>query len=414
MSLDPQYIIPYLKQIPLFSSLNEDECLDIVRTFGMENKREGELLCIEGAPSEGMFILQTGQVEVEKRTVQGTTEILTTLGEQDVVGEMSLLDGRACSATVRATENVSFYKIDKTQFSVLRANLKPAPYKVIRYLAQTLVERLRQMNAKMENFYANPKNSLKEMKKRQDAIMEEWRKRQESGEAKPQPRRARPAPKKGLPAPVIKKVKSLSAADMGSDEKLIAFLTQVPLLEALTEIELEVLAGVMSPKAFKSGGVICQEKAEADSFFVVAEGQVAIVKEIEGGEGQVLAELGPGALLGEMSLIDGKPRSATIQAIGDCTLLEVKKEEFESLYKANSPFALRFTERIAIDLSMRLRSADERFLDIFSRTGETIDELKKRFRAIQATIEGGDELDTASLLKMVGYKKAPTGGPVGG
>ena len=82
MSLDPQYIIPYLKQIPLFASLNDDECLDIVRTFGMENKRQSELLCMEGAASEGMFILQTGKVEVEKKTVQGTPEILCTLGTQ--------------------------------------------------------------------------------------------------------------------------------------------------------------------------------------------------------------------------------------------------------------------------------------------------------------------------------------------
>lgn len=412
MSLDPQYIIPYLKQIPLFASLNDDECLDIVRTFGMENKREGELLCIEGASSEGMFILQSGKVEVEKKTVQGTPEILCTLGTQDVVGEMSLLDGRTCSATVRATENVSYYKINKDQFMVLRANLKPAPFKVIRYLAQTLVERLRQMNGKIEDFYANPKESLREMKKRKDAIMEEWRKRQEEGKAQPRMPRA-PQRITNLPAPVVKKVMSLSVGDVGDDKKLIAFLTQVPLLEALTEIELEVLAGVMSPKMFKGDDVICKEKAEADSFFVIADGQVAIVKDIAGGEEQVLAELGPGALIGEMSLIDGKPRSATIRSIGGCTLLEVKKDEFESLFRANSPFALRFTERIAIDLSMRLRSADERFLEIFSRTGETMDELKRRFIAIQATIQGGDELDTASLLSMVGYKKVPTGGKIG-
>tara|TARA_B100000683_G_scaffold265848_1_gene297353 strand:- start:3249 stop:4490 length:1242 start_codon:yes stop_codon:yes gene_type:complete len=413
MSLDPQYIIPYLKQIPLFASLNDDECLDIVRTFGMENKRQGELLCMEGAVSEGMFILQSGKVEVEKKTVQGTPEILCTLGTQDVVGEMALLDGRTCSATVRAVEDVSYYKIDKNQFMVLRANLKPAPFKVIRFLAQTLVERLRQMNGKIENFYANPKESLREMKKRKDAIMEEWRRRQEEGTAQPRMTRAPQRPS-NLPAPVIKKVKPLAAADVGDDDKLISFLTQVPLLEELTEIELEVLAGVMSPKMFRPDNVICKEKAEADSFFVIADGQVAIVKDIAGGEEQVLAELGPGALIGEMSLIDGKPRSATIRAIGGCTLLEVKKEEFESLYRANSPFALRFTERIAIDLSMRLRSADERFLEIFSRTGETMDELKRRFIAIQATIQGGDELDTASLLSMVGYKKVPTGGPVGG
>ena len=77
---------------------------------------------------------------------------------------MSLLDGRECSATVRATKDLAYYKIDKQQFLILRANLKPAPYKVIRYL-KNVIERLRQMNAKIEAFYADPKTSLKEMKK---------------------------------------------------------------------------------------------------------------------------------------------------------------------------------------------------------------------------------------------------------
>ena len=108
MSLDPKYIVPYLKQIPLFSELNEEECLDIVRTFSMETKKMGELLCIEGAASEGMYILEGGEVEVEKKTVQGTSEKLATLGKQDVVGEMSLLDGRECSANFRETQDVAY------------------------------------------------------------------------------------------------------------------------------------------------------------------------------------------------------------------------------------------------------------------------------------------------------------------
>ncbi len=412
MSLDPKYIVPYLKQIPLFSELNEEECLDIVRTFSMETKKMGDLLCIEGAASEGMYILEGGEVEVEKKTVQGTSEKLATLGKQDVVGEMSLLDGRECSATVRATKDLAYYKIDKQQFLVLRANLKPAPYKVIRYLAKTLCERLRQMNAKIEAFYADPKTSLKEMKKRKDAIMEEWRRRQESGEAQ-----QRPKPKSVLPKPIPKipkKVKPLKLANAADDIALVDFLMQVPLLEELTEIELEVLAGIMTPQNVDADRMICSEGEEGKSFFVIADGQVSIIKSVKGGEEQVLAELGPGSVIGEMSLLDGGRRSASVKAIGSCVILEVKKEEFDALYKASSPFALRFVERIAIDLSMRLRSADDRFLEIFSRTGETMDELKRRFIAIQATLEGGDELDTASLLSMVGYRKVPTGGKIGG
>ena len=170
---------------------------------------------------------------------------------------------------------------------------------------------------------------------------------------------------------------------------------QVPLLEELTEIELEVLAGIMKPKSVGADRLICSEGEEGKSFFVIADGQVSIIKSVKGGEEQVLTELGPGSVIGEMSLLDGGRRSASVKAIGNCVVLEVNKEEFDALYQASSPFALRFVERIAIDLSMRLRSADDRFLEIFSRTGETMDELKRRFVAIQATLEGGDELDTA-------------------
>ena len=143
----------------------------------------------------------------------------------------------------------------------------------------------------------------------------------------------------------------------------------------------------MKPKSVGADRLICSEGEEGKSFFVIADGQVSIIKSVKGGEEQVLTELGPGSVIGEMSLLDGGRRSASVKAIGNCVVLEVNKEEFDALYQASSPFALRFVERIAIDLSMRLRSADDRFLEIFSRTGETMDELKRRFVAIQATLE---------------------------
>ena len=60
-----------------------------------------------------------------------------------------------------------------------------------------------------------------------------------------------------------------------------------------------------------------------------------------------------------------------------------------------------------------LRSSDQRFTDIFSRTGATMEELRKRFLAIRSTLEGGDGVDRASLMQMVGYRKVPTGGGMG-
>ena len=174
MSLDPKYIVPYLKQIPLFSELNEEECLDIVRTFSMETKKTGELLCIEGAASEGMYILEGGEVEVEKKTVQGTSEKLATLGKQDVVGEMSLLDGRECSATVRATKDLAYYKIDKQQFLICGQS-QTSTLQSDSLSRKNVMRKVTADECQNRGLYADPKTSLKEMKKRKDAIMEEWR-----------------------------------------------------------------------------------------------------------------------------------------------------------------------------------------------------------------------------------------------
>ena len=115
-----------------------------------------------------------------------------------------------------------------------------------------------------------------------------------------------------------------------------------------------------------------------------------------------LATAKPGSVLGEVSLIDGKRCSAGCHAMGETILFSLMKSDFDSLFHANSPFAFRMTEQIALILSQRLRSAEEGFLSIFSHGTETIKVLEKRLDEIQSALEAGFSDD--ALLRAVKYR----------
>lgn len=84
----------------------------------------------------------------------------------------------------------------------------------------------------------------------------------------------------------------------------------------------------MTPKRqFKKGETLLQEGEMGDCAYVIESGSVEIVINREGQQVQ-LGTRGPGSLIGEMAMIDDKPRTATIRAIEDCDVLEITREDF--------------------------------------------------------------------------------------
>lgn len=78
---------------------------------------------------------------------------------------------------------------------------------------------------------------------------------------------------------------------------------------------------------FKAGDVIIRENDEGEAAYIIERGRVKVTREIDGREIR-LAELGPGEPFGEMSMIDEKPRSATVTALEDIVAREVHRETF--------------------------------------------------------------------------------------
>jgi CRP-like cAMP-binding protein len=105
---------------------------------------------------------------------------------------------------------------------------------------------------------------------------------------------------------------------------------------------------------FRKGTLLCREGDPGREMFIVQKGKVQVRKKVGPGE-KVLAELGDGEFFGEMALLEGLNRSATVEALEDSKILVINPETFETLLKNNPEIALKMLKKMA----SRLRNLDE-------------------------------------------------------
>ena len=97
-------------------------------------------------------------------------------------------------------------------------------------------------------------------------------------------------------------------------------------------------------RIFSNGEVIIREGAEADSFYLIREGYVRVVKGMAGGEQRTVAYLKDGAYFGESALIHSDRRNASILAMGKVEVIQLMKEDFFMLVNRDEKFVDRFRE----------------------------------------------------------------------
>jgi CRP/FNR family transcriptional regulator, cyclic AMP receptor protein len=410
VSLAPEHIVPYLRPIPLFQELTDEEAMDIIRTFTTKKLVVGDTIVKENEPGDGMYVIESGEVRIHKATSQGLEEEIGKVGARSIVGELSLLDGAPRSASVTVSAAGSAYRVDRASFIVLRNGLRPAAYKVIRYLARVLCDHLRRLNATIEAFYADPQASLKKMRARQVEIRAQVAARM-TGRTSRAPGPAGPPRYTGPliaepTSPPLPKYEPLPPRGRVSER--IPFLSRVHLLEGLEDSDLQTLASVLREQKLAAGEYAFKEGGVGDGFYIIASGSFEVEKSVGQGATRTLANMPAGAVFGEISLIDGKRRSAACRATSASIVLTCSKQDFDALFNARSPFAFRFVERIAIDLAERLRAASDRFLDILSRPADVIADLERLLAEVERDVESGTD-DSNDLLRMVGYRGRPSG-----
>ena len=127
-------------------------------------------------------------------------------------------------------------------------------------------------------------------------------------------------------------------------------LKKVPLFSALNRRHLDVIAGRADEVKRDAGTTLARQGARGLEFLLIVEGSARVEK-----GGKVIAHLGPGDFFGEMSLIDGKPRSATVVADTPVLLLVVDVRSFGRLLET----VPGLSNKVMATLCERLRAADE-------------------------------------------------------
>ena len=100
-------------------------------------------------------------------------------------------------------------------------------------------------------------------------------------------------------------------------------------------------------KSFKAGEIIMRQGDLGESAYIIEAGRVEILIEKGDGKTQSLGTRGAGTMIGEMAIMDNSPRTATIKAIEDCTLLEITQEDLSRRLKNADP-VLRMTTQVII------------------------------------------------------------------
>lgn len=136
---------------------------------------------------------------------------------------------------------------------------------------------------------------------------------------------------------------------MKADRELLGMLRDVPLFEEMSDRELNAIANRGRIVDHKPGHEVVQEGGGAVGFHLILEGKASVLRHNE-----VRGRLGPGNYFGEISLLDGKPRSATIRADEPVQTFAILAWEFSPLLDEHP----QLSRKLLLGLCAHLRAAE--------------------------------------------------------
>ncbi len=155
----------------------------------------------------------------------------------------------------------------------------------------------------------------------------------------------------------------LLAAGPAHKEELCNMLASSNLFSDLSRGKIEILAKYVRAFTAKSGTPVFIEGEYAGFMCIVIKGRLKIVKDSGEGRSKVIAEADAGKSLGEMSMLDGLPHSATAVAVEPVTLVTLQRKDFSRIVDENPKLAAKILWRFARIMSERLRDTSGLLVD---------------------------------------------------
>lgn len=319
-----------LRRWELFAHFSDSQLEHLAEHVDRLRFETGAAVLKEGEPSLGAYLIESGEVLIERNTPYGRFE-LARLGPGELFGETSFVDGHARSGNAMATAETALLTL---QPQALAAALEEdAKLKLSLYWAfwKSLSQKLRATNDKLTRFFSSS------------------------------------------PSPVAAPAASGAAAsgdfrvDLASKRRLFQE-------QKLSNLEINFLTTLSKEKKLAANQVLFREGETGDSMYVVLEGRIMISKYIPGAGEEALAFLERGDYFGEMALIDHQPRSADAKAHEqEAVVLAITREVLEGLLDIQKMSSLNLLKILCNLVASRLREIDDKIIGWFILAGGTND-----------------------------------------
>jgi len=192
-----------------------------------------------------------------------------------------------------------------------------------------------------------------------------------------------------------------------TSEDTIALLHRVPVFSTLSPEELERVAQVAVPRRFEAGEIVFNEGDEGSTCYIVRSGRARAVRAHADGRSITLAHFGPGDIFGEMAMLDGERRSATVESIEATDAIAILSADMHRLLREYPDISVK----LIAALGQRLRETNERlarqsFQTVQSRVAAVLGELVSTARA-EGQAEGDVVITStqAELAQLAGSSR---------
>jgi CRP-like cAMP-binding protein len=158
-------------------------------------------------------------------------------------------------------------------------------------------------------------------------------------------------------------------------DPILSALQQTELLQPLSADEVGRLAEVGRIEYWQEDALVLEEGAVGPRMMVILEGQVEVLRRDDGGVQRAIARLGPGDVLGEMSLLLELPRTATVRALSDLKVFAMDRQAFLEMVELSDPSVLKLGLELSRVLAKRLTQLNDKVLELLRES----EDMRERF-----------------------------------
>ncbi len=286
----------------------------------------GSTVLQEGDPADDAFLIEGGEVRIERGTPYGHFS-LATLGPGDLFGETSFIDGHVRSGSAVAASELELASFRRELLEPALENDTRLNLSLHWAVWKSLSKKLRLTNDKLTQFFS------------------------ETGRLS------------NAPAESLDEGGSDFRVDLADKRKL--FLEQ-----KLSSLEINFLSSLSKERKLAPSQVLFREGEIGDSLYVVLEGRVMISKYIPGAGEEALAFLERGDFFGEMALIDNLPRSADAKAdASGAVVLAIARNVLEGILDIHKISSINLLRLLCTLVAARLRELDDKIIGWFILAG---------------------------------------------